>query len=283
MTALMRSAASRFCRMAALAVVLCPTPKAVNVASFRLSTAVPGVTESPRPNSGSLAQTRFRPAHESRQAAIRLRSGVVVATVSWAVDKETYSDVLRGQIEYRPDAGQGGFCPNIRFIQVAKTERNGGADYDWQGLEERRNLLRTSSKMGPGIRGGYFVDHRAFACNPQAPCSPYFRDHWANARESGDGYHLGAHSAPASLVDYPFGWDTLERISLESCARCVESGEFLGCAEWGARWPVEGRREIAPIRVRETPSETFRAALRRFEEFYAGSEVSQDASLLHAR
>jgi hypothetical protein len=74
--------------------------------------------------------------------------------------------------------------------------------------------------------------------------------------------------APASLADYPFGWDVVERISLESCARCVESGEFLACAQWGARWPIQGRRSIDPIRVRQSPSKTFFAALRRFEQYY---------------
>ena len=75
---------------------------------------------------------------------------------------------------------------------------------------------------------------------PGRSCSPYFRDHWANPRESGDGYQ--GSSAPAALVDYPFGWDVLQRIALESCARCVDTGEFPGCAEWGAEWPAQGPR-----------------------------------------
>jgi hypothetical protein len=218
--------------------------------------------------------------HEARQVSVRLRSGMLVANVSWAVDDETSLDVLRGYIEYRPDADQRGSCPNIRFIQVAKTERSGGLDYEWQGLEQHRNVLRTSSQTGAGVKPGYFVDHRASACAPGAPCSPYFRDYWANAREARDGFHLGSRSAPASLVDYPFGWEILEQILLESCARCVESGEFLGCADWGAHWPTQGRRNIAPIRVRMTPSKTFLAALRRFDEFYSRSELSQSSPRL---
>jgi hypothetical protein len=193
-------------------------------------------------------------------------SGRFAAAVTWTVDDETSLDVLRGKIEYRP--GHRGFCSNIRFIQIAKVERNGGQDYDWQGMEERRNLLRTANQARAGIKGGYFVDHEAFACEPRKPCSPYFRDSWRNPRESGDGFQLGSRSAPASLADYPFGWDVVERISLESCARCVESGEFLACAQWGARWPTQGRRSIDPIRVRRSPSKTFLAALRRFEQYY---------------
>jgi hypothetical protein len=193
----------------------------------------------------------------------------MVGDVSWAVDEVTAVDVLQGRMEYRPDAGEGSSCPNIRFIQVAKAERNGGVDYQWEGMEEHRNLLRTSSASGYGVEEGYFVDHRASACVPGAPCSPYFRDHWANSRESMDGRQVAGHSSPASMVDYPYGWNVLQRISLESCARCADSGEFLGCVDWGARWPIIGRREIFPLRVHSVPSKTFMAALHRFEEFYS--------------
>jgi hypothetical protein len=210
---------------------------------------------------------------ETRRAWVRLQSGTLVATADWAVN-EYGVDVLRGYIEYRPDADQRRSCPHIRFIQVAKVQRNGGFDYNWQGLEKHRNLLRTSSEMGPGIKDGYFVEHMANTCEPGASCSPYFRDYWANATESEDGFQLSGHSAPASLVDYPFGWEIMEQISLESCARCVESGEFLGCADWGARWPLLGQRRIALIRVDSAPSKTFLAALRKFEEFYSGVEVA---------
>jgi hypothetical protein len=225
-----------------------------------------------------VAPALLKLAPRARQVFIRLRSGMLAANVSWAVDDETVSDVLRGHIEYRPDARQRASCSSIRFIQVAKTTRNGGADYDWQGQEQRRNLLRTSSQTGAGIQGGYFVDHDASACAVTASCSPYFRDHWPNADESGDGFQLQWGSAPASLVDYPFGWEILEQISLESCACCVDTGEFLGCAQWGARWPEQGQRDITPIRVRETPSRTFRAALRRFDEFYTRSKLPQDSA-----
>ena len=151
---------------------------------------------------------------------------------------------------------------------MAKTVQNNGLDYEWQGTEARRNRLRTSSRTGAAIQAGYFVDHKASACDPKTPCSPYFRDYWPGPGESGDGFQTGWSAAPASLVDYPFGWDILGQISLESCARCVDTGEFLGCAEWGARWPTEGERSILPIRISAIPSPTFLAALHKFEEFY---------------
>jgi hypothetical protein len=214
-----------------------------------------------------------------RQILSHLSSGELEATVGWTVDDDTSSDMLRGRIEYRPQSNRRNSCPSIRFIQVAKTTRNGGADYDWQGHEQLRNILRTLSNSDAGIVGGYFVDHEAFACTPGAVCSPYFRDYWANSDESGDGFERGAESRSASLVDYSFGWEILEQISLESCARCVPTGKFLGCAEWGARWPAQGERQISPIRIRENPSKTFRAALRRFDEVYANSRLPSTPTL----
>jgi hypothetical protein len=208
------------------------------------------------------------PAHESRQASIRLRSGTLAANVRWTRDDEAAADVLRGRIEFRPDAVDCSSCSSIRFIQIARTERNGGIDYEWSGMEQNRNRIRTTSRMGVGIFDGYFVDHKASVCAPASACSPYFRDHWANPRESGDGYQAGGSSAPSALVDYPFGWDTMERIALESCARCVDTGEFLGCSQWGAQWPAQGQRTISPIRFSESPSPTFLSALRKFDEFY---------------
>jgi len=220
------------------------------------------------PQSGSLEPTLPAPSREAQRASIRVPYGTVIADVSWTVDDERACDVLRGRIEYRPDKARMRSCSSIRFIQIAKTVRNDGLDYNWQGSEQRRNLLRTSHQMAAGVETGYFVDHQAYACEPSNPCSPYFRDYWANPRESRDGFQANSDFAPASLVDYPFGWEILGGIALESCARCVDTGEFLGCAEWGARWPLMGDRSISPIRVSANPSPTFLAALHIFERFY---------------
>ena len=194
---------------------------------------------------------------EARQAAVRLQAGSLVAHVSWVVDGVTSSDALRGRVEYRPEPDQRASCHHIRFVQIARVQRNGGPDYDWQLGEADRNLLRTPRAEESGILGGYYVDHQASACTFERPCSPFFRDSWANPSESRDGFQRGARTAPASLIDYPFGWDTIEQVSFESCARCVETGAFLGCADWGARWPAQGPREILPIQVHQIPSQTF--------------------------
>jgi hypothetical protein len=192
-------------------------------------------------------------AHETRLVSIGLRSGTLVASVRWAFNEETAADVLRGRISFSPDAAQCSSCSDIRFIQVARIERNGGTEYEWRGMEENRNLIRTASQARDGILDGYFVDHKASMCAPRGACSPYFRDYWANPRESGDGFRVLGSSASASLVDYPFGWDVMQRIALESCARCVETGEFLGCAQWCAQWLPRGPRTILTIHIRERP------------------------------
>jgi hypothetical protein len=201
---------------------------------------------------------------------VRVDSGTVVAHVSWVSDSDTSYDALRGRIEYLPAPVPGRSCNSIRFVQIARVQRNGGSDYEWTLAESARNLLKTPAAGESGIIAGYYVDHRAAACTFERPCSPYYRDSWANPRESRDGFQRGHSTAVASLVDYPYGWDTVEQISLESCARCVDSGAFLGCADWGARWPRQGARDISPIQVHQRPSETFLAALDRFEAFYSG-------------
>jgi hypothetical protein len=135
--------------------------------------------------------------------------------------------------------------------------------------EAPRNLMRTVEKRVAGVEGGYFLDHDAFKCTAGQPCSPYYRDSWANPRESRDGFVAGGHAAVASLVDYPFGWSTFETISLEACARCVDTGRFLGCVKWGGAMPPIGARRVLPIQMSDAPSPTFLAALARFETFYA--------------
>jgi hypothetical protein len=217
-----------------------------------------------------LAQGPDTSSRESREADARVKSGLIRVHVSWVVNPETSADVLRGKIEYRPTPNLDSSCSSIRFIQVAKVEQSGGRDYDWLMGESDRNLIRTNSSTASGVKGGYFVDHEAFRCMKGHVCSPYFRDSWANADESQDGFQLGTKTAAASLVDYPFGWESLEQVTLESCARCVDTGAFLGCAEWGGSWPERGSREIQAISMHDAPSVTFLAALHQFEAFYSG-------------
>lgn len=239
--------ATRFFRLTS---ILLAAIAVISTAAFHASN--PGKTEPP-----------------VRRIEAHLRGGTLTADVSWVVDPETSADVLRGRIEYLPRARARSSCPSIRFVQVAKVEVSNGHDYDWQSGETNRNLIRTKSDPVSRIEAGYYVDHQAFRCVKGLPCSPYFRDYWANGDESHDGFERGRDLASASLVDYPFGWESLEEIKLESCARCAETGEYLGCARWGGKWPPVGAREVLPIAAQEAPSPTFLEAMHQFEAFYS--------------
>ena len=181
------------------------------------------------------------------------------ASVSWTVDPESKEDVLRGFIQYTPTSSTP-YCSSIRFIQVARVEVSPGKDLQWGSGEANRNLMRTPD--------GYFVDHDAFKCKKGSPCSPYFRDSWANSNESQDGSNLWV-SSPASLIDYPRGWSEFQRISLEACAQCETTGSFYGCVSWGGNWPGVGKRTLIGPTLSMGPSITFLNALIHFYRFYS--------------
>jgi hypothetical protein len=200
-------------------------------------------------------------------ATFPLSRGTFASEESWLSDPTTGDDVLRGRMTFEP----GKSCPicrNLRIVQVARVEVKLGADLDWASGQQNRNLIRTRPDAARGVVAGYFIDHDAIKCSPGAACSPYFRDSWPNPDESQDGSKSPQGDAPASLVDYPFGWQNFERISLESCVRCADTGEFLGCVNWGASWPSVGDRALRVPNASEAPSPTFLEALRLFDSFY---------------
>ncbi len=193
-------------------------------------------------------------------ASFRVPFGEFATEESWLIDPLTGEDVLRGRVSFTPSA-ECPACREIRMVQIARVEKKAGLDIDWGNGQESRNLMRTPD--------GYFVDHDALKCAPGKTCSPYFRDSWPNPDESADGGSAPPPGSPASLVDYPFGWTYFERISLETCARCVDTGKFLGCATWGGTWPETGDRTLRESAASAAPSPTFIDALRRFETFYS--------------
>jgi len=196
-----------------------------------------------------------------------LQKGTATLQESWMIDSDSGSDVLRGHVEFAPNA-TAPLCGVVRMVQVARVEVTPGVDYDWTSLEVVRNQIRTAANTTSGVSSGFYLDHQAGKCTPGKPCSPYFRDFWANAEESQDGVISKAKVQATSLVDYPTGWDLFQRITLETCARCTDSGAYLGCMNWGGDWPSIGVRSFLPVKGSDSPSSTFLEAVRLFNLFY---------------
>lgn len=208
-------------------------------------------------------------AEQIEQAQFTAPAGQFYSHVSWTVDPFPPSnDVLRSLVEFIPNTKKNNLCPSIRFIQIARVEKTDGVDYQWDSFEKNRNSLRTVKAAG--VTPGYFVDHLSDKCEKGKSCSPYFRDHWANADESQDGYKKSSGDLKkASLIDYPFGWTEFERISAESCAFCEHEKKYYGCVKWSALWPLMGSRVISVPTFAGQPSKTFAQALNNFSKFYS--------------
>lgn len=217
----------------------------------------------------SLGALQAAPGAAAPQAsAFEVPAGTMRVEESWLVDPVTQEDVLRGRVTFTPGRSAPA-CRSVRFVQAARVETKLGQDLDWPSGEAPRNLMRTRPDAARGVVAGYFVDHDAYKCAAGRACSPYFRDSWPNPDESADGANTPRPGRAASLVDYPFGWSMFERISLESCARCVDDGSYLGCARWGATWPEIGDRLLAQPSAAAAPSPTFLEALKLFGQYYA--------------
>jgi hypothetical protein len=217
-----------------------------------------------------------------------LPRGTMSADIGWTTDRITREDVLRGKIEFTPN-GEGPSCKSIKMIQIAKVLESPDIfdDYQWDLSSGNydRNFVRTLHNEESGITGGYFIDYLAVNCKKGEPCSPYYRDHFPNSDESQDGAEENGSIIPAAIVDYPFGWSTIYNISLEVCSVCV-SGRiitFLGCAKWGATWPLFSPRYIPPVEASRTPSQTFMRAFDNFNQYYSNDIVVYDSAVASYR
>lgn len=211
-------------------------------------------------HSGLFVKSRELSAPTESDTIDPLRFGSMVVRTGWTQDGVTGEDALAAHISFDPDAQKCPQCGKIRLVQVARVLVNDGTDYIWTAWQSDRNRVRTED--------GFYVDFDAHNCAAGAPCSPYYRDHWPLSDESQDGRNLPDSRAPASLADYPHGWLLMSRIELETCARCVETGQFLGCVSWGASWPTSGNRTLLPHVATDGPSPRFLKALERFDSFY---------------
>ncbi|MEN9528802.1 MAG: hypothetical protein RI932_675 [Pseudomonadota bacterium] len=202
-----------------------------------------------------------------------LSKGTFSLDIRWTTVQQTADeiDVLAGKVSFLPEfSSSKEICGAVSFIQSARVLNNRGQDFQWPQGQHVRNAMRTIAQ-GSKITAGYFIDHDATLCKAGHPnCSPFFRDSWPNPEDgSQDGSTVDGKARAAVLVDYPFGWEVISSISLEACAVCRESGEYLGCATWGGTWPPVGERFVHTPTFSEQPSATFTSALERFKNYYS--------------
>lgn len=198
--------------------------------------------------------------------SVPLTYGILNAKVNWDEDPITEMIVLRSLITFTPTSSLQ--CNQISFIQTARVDQEIRGDYEWLGGEEPRNFIKTKSTKNQDIVDHFFIDHKAFHCEKGLYCSPYYRDHWPNLQESGDGISYNDFQRPASLADFPFGWDSMERIVLEACAFCKDDKRLFGCIIWGAQMPLFDQPQMIIPKASDVASPTFIKALDLFVHYY---------------
>jgi hypothetical protein len=170
---------------------------------------------------------------------------------------------------------------NIRLLQVVRLEDlSTGKEYNWTGAEADRNKMQTSADKAKHIQPGFFVDHSAAAASPRtakadATVSPYYRDYWPNAASSQDGSKSGKTVKEASLWDYP-GWSQKCRFTFETAAKAVDTGYIYATLRWGFTIAdgAKGTVNKEHAKAYRSPSATFGAAVREFNEFYKNPGAS---------
>ncbi|WP_077147391.1 DUF4157 domain-containing protein [Sphingopyxis sp. KK2] len=173
---------------------------------------------------------------------------------------------VSGTIKFTPTA-QCPKCNTIRLVQVVRVFEKPGEDYKWAGGEKNREKVKTTEDTTKGIKGNFFVDHFAAKCTEGTACSIYYRDHAPNASKSQDGSYDGTTAKAASLWDGPSG-DANDIFEFETCARCAETGAYLGCIDWGFAVDAAGKATLSATSEHLQPSATFAAAVATFNKFY---------------
>lgn len=174
---------------------------------------------------------------------------------------------LRGIISFRPDPGTCPTCASIRLVQIVRVFEKPGEPYIWSDFERGRENVKTRENTRKGIKGGYFVDHLSMQCSQGAGCGIYYRDHFPHATKSHDGSNDGTTAITASLWDEPTG-NADDIYEFETCAHCQDTGDFLGCVDWGFTNDAAGQATASPALEHDAPSATFMAALKTFDRYY---------------
>jgi len=185
----------------------------------------------------------------------------------FAVKMTPYKTGLEGTIEFYPDAKSCPKCNLIRLVQVLRISESPGVDYPWPGAEAPKENVKTTEDKKQGVQPNFFVDHKAAGCSKGNKCSVYYRDHWPNATHSQDGSNDGKTAVHASLWDRPRG-DKDDVFEFETCARCNDTGEYLGCVDWGFTADAAGNATATTSFEHGVPSATFKAAVGKFDTYY---------------
>ena len=174
---------------------------------------------------------------------------------------------LAGRIEFHPDPRRCPKCKSIRLVQIVRIFTKPGVPFIWTGSEAGRENVKTKEDRKKGIEGGYFIDHESADCAKGAGCGIYYRDHFTNAMLSQDGSNDGRTAVHASLFDAPAG-NADDIFEFETCARCHDTGKFLGCVDWGFTVDPQGNVTQSPAYRYKGPSATFADALKTFNSYY---------------
>jgi len=190
------------------------------------------------------------------------------STGSFSVAMTPFVTGVSGTVAFGPDPKNCPVCKSIRLVQIVRVFEKPGQEYIWPGAEAPREEVKTTEDNSKGVRGRYFVDHKAAGCSKGNKCSLYYRDHWANPSGSHDGSNDGTTAKKSSLWDQPTG-DADDVFEFETCARCHDSGSYLRCVDWGFAADSAGKVTLASSSEHAEPTATFNAAIGAFDKYYA--------------
>ena len=201
------------------------------------------------------------------------------ANGTWKVNARGGSVVMKNgtivsdnvSVEFTPDASDCPKCKSIRIVQVTRTTDPDGKDHIWKGEEADKEHVKTKADKDKGIEGFYHIDYSASGGKAGEKRSKYYLDHFPNKndpRAPHDGFNIDGQPPRSTLIVDTPGGPIAESFKAETCAQCVESGDYLSCVKWGfdSISPdifLPDKEVISP-----RPSATFLEAEKIFDDFY---------------
>lgn len=183
-----------------------------------------------------------------------------------------------GTIKFRADE-KAPDSNSIRLLQIVRLEDlSTGKEYVWGGDDAYRNKIMTSAAKD--VDPGFHVDIFRPKISPRTkktddPVSPYYADYMKKVASNKHGSKKGKTIREASLRDYP-GWSSKCRYSFETAAKAKDTGHVYATLTWGFTLsdPAKGKVEKEHADAHDTPSKTFGAAVKKFDEVYRNPGAS---------